>query len=1126
MAMHIIISNSAAQLAGHFRERIYLQRTEDELFTPETVVVQSQGMSVWLNQQLSDPVAANLDTPFLNSFFDEILKRSIPEKTDELMTEDWMFWRIFRILQTELASYPEAARYVSTGNRGLKACQLAEKMAGLYDQYQIYHPELLHAWRNQTGDSAASWQARLFRQISLGACGRDEKFRAFLAKDFTAEEIAGLPKRVSLFGISALAPVYFEFFRKLGTVTEVWFYYLNPSLEYWSDNESQKNAARRRCRAGWENLQRGENPDANPSGNPLLTSLGRQGQDFFRYFSSLEEEPEAEQYFEHSVCGLENADQYQYKEFTMLGALQEDLLLNIYRNPESRDDDPGSGRPLHVPGGVPDGSVAIHSCHSDLRQVEVLYDQLLYLIEREKLEPRDILVMAPDIGRFEPYIQAVFGGSESRLQNQYSIADRSQRSQNRCADTLLKTLELLNSRFEVTAVFDLLENEEVSERWGINGSELEEIRGWIAELGVHWGVDSADHERHCGVNFPEYSWKSGLDRLILGYAVKENDAEQAGEAVIPFDAAEGKSCVKLGNFISFMQTLFARQARFRGEYALPEWCDLLEELTGQLFSSGTRNYLELAALRSTFSVLRDCGGAEGPGSAQIGFRMDLNLIMYLLSKFLVPNKVPEPFLRGKITFCSLMPMRSIPMPVIVILGLEETSFPRRDYSPGFNVIPASRQRAALERSRNGEDRYIFLEALLAARKHLLLFYQGRDPKTNQLRPPAVPLAELEDALAATFPDCGTKWRTEHFLQAFDSRYYLKNGGSFSYSKENFLAAKAFSEQRSAALFSELLKDKSAIYRIKYPSRIANWGEGQEPETLQQASPAVLERFFRNPCRFFLETAAGLRRNYDSTPVLEDSENVSLDDLGRYQLRSLILDQLESGLEPGERQYELLKKTNCLPVGEVGKEEYQSEVDKIKLIPLDWLERYMNSTGTSVQLKIDGFRIEGEIPVSKAEREPYVASKSSSIARDLIALRLRHLILNAAGCQVTAHFWNQKEKCCQHLDPVSQQYAADQLRLLIGYFLEGHYRPLPFFPNSSLAVTPGNENWKKVKTYRTAFSGSGFSRGDYDDPAVQQIFTEDALAEDSPFLDDFGTIAGVVFGFAKGSKSKKELKKDE
>ena len=1119
MPLYLIVSNSADRLAEHFRNEIYLKRTEADFFVPETVIVQSQGMSVWFTQRLSDPVAANLNTPFLNSFADEMLNLFFPETEKPLMTEDWMFWQIFRILMSDLKEYPELERYVSTGHREMKACQLAEKIAVLYDQYQMYHQNLLQQWRTE---GAENWQSRLFLQLSEGAVGRDERFDAFLKKEFTEAERALLPQRISLFGISTLAPVYFEFFRKLGTLIDVWFYYLNPSLEYWSENETRKSAARRHCRESWKSLSRQENPDDQVRGNPLLTSLGRQGQDFFRYLTSLDEDPAGLQLFTDYVDpGTDAAGEYryQYAGGTQLAALQEDILLNISRNPESEANDPESGPPLKAENGEPDGSVAVHSCHSKLRQVEVLYDQLLKLIEKDRLEARNILVMAPDIGEFEPYIQAVFGNSGSLLQNQYSVADRSKRSQNRCADTLLKVLQLTMGRFEVTAVFDLFENEELAERVGLTNTELEDIRYWIASLGVHWGIDCADHEAHCGVNFEEYSWKQALDRLILGYAVAEQDPEQALDAVIPFDSAEGKNSVIIGNFIRFLQLLFEKREILLQEHDLKEWCDILDELPDQLFSEGARNYQELAALRKTFANLR-----ESAETHAVAGKLDLRLIMYLLEKNLVPTGISEPFLRGRITFCSLMPMRSIPMDVIAVLGLDEQSFPRRDYSPGFNVVPAAGQRAALERSRNSEDRYIFLEALLAARKHLLLFYQGKDPKTNKSRPPAVPLAELIDALDAAFPELSGKWTTEHCLQAFDARYYKTGNKLFSYSEENFQGADAFSEFRTAAAVQKLLEDPEAAYRIKYPSRIANWAAGQGPETLYQTSPRTLESFFRNPCQFFLETAAGLRKQYDREIVLEDSESPVPDDLERYQLRSLMLDQIQAGLDPGPAQYQLLKKTNRLPVGEAGKQQYELALENIRLIPEDWLERYRHSCGYRIDLTLDGLRIEGEIPVDEENLEPYVISRSSSIARDLISLRLRHLILCAAGSCVSAHFWNQKDKCCQHLDGLDAETAKEKLRPLIGYYLEGHHRPLPFFPKAGFVASPDKKDWKKTKTFRTAFAGDSFSSGDYEDPAVQLIFTADALDEESPFLDEFGQISQIVFGFAKGREPRKELKK--
>jgi len=1111
MAMHLIVSNSAEKLAEHFRNEIYLKRTKDEIFVPETVIVQSQGMGVWLTQQLSDPIAANLNTPFLNSFADGILTRFFPDEAKPLMTEDRMFWQLFRILLSDLKDYPELARYVTGKNRNLKACQLAENIAGLFDQYQIYHADLLQEWRDGTGESAGRWQAKLFRQISDGASGRDERFAAFQTRKFTDEETAILPKRISLFGISAMAPVYFEFFRKLGEVAEVWFYYLNPSQEYWSENETRKTAARKRCIKEWDSLKNDPNPDEPMYGNPLLTSLGRQGQDFFRYLSSLAVPPEEQPLFIDYVRPGNNDNwQYQYEEWTMLGVLQEDILQNIYRDPKSDEKEPGNGQPLRDIS-EPDGSVSIHSCHSELRQVEVLYDQLLALIEKEKYEPRDILVMAPDIGKFEPYIHAVFGGSGSRFQNMYSVTDRNKLSLNRCANTLMKALKLLNGKFTASEVFELFENEEVAERWEIQESDLEEIRIWISKLGVCWGVDAADHERYCGVKFEEFSWKQALDRMILGYAVAEQDVEQAGEPVIPFDSAEGKGCVKLGNFLRFMHELFDFRKKLSGQYPLAKWCDLLEDMLDQLFRSGTRNYKELAALRGTLTILRENAEAA-KNEAGTAEQMDLNLAMYLLEKFLIPTGVSEPFLRGKLTFCSLMPMRNIPMPVIAVLGLDEENFPRKDQVLGFNVIPAAKRRTALERSRNHEDRYTFLEALLAARRNLLLLYQGQDPKTNEKRPPAVPLAELEDVLSTTFPECSIKkCRTEHRLQAFDRNYYTGNSTLYSYSEDNFTAAEAFSKR----LLSKP-DPKPAEFELV-------WDKESEPETLRRTTPAILEKFFRNPSQFFLETAAALKKKYDDVPIFKDSEDFQLDNLEKYNFHSLVIDHLRAGMSFGESHYQLLKKTNCLPVGVAGRKTYEAECERVRRIPEEWLKSYFAQKNRSVKLEIADVMIEGEIPVSEDGTELYVLNKSSSPAADLISLRLRHLILCAANMPVCSRFWNQQGRGhCQHLDPLSEEQARRELEEWIGFYKDGHHRPLPFFPKSGYKVQPGClEDEEMINQIQDAFipkSNSNYGgRGEHDDPAVQRIYAKDALDNGSSVLKNLVEIASVIFRFVNGAE---------
>ncbi len=104
---------------------------------------------------------------------------------------------------------------------------------------------------------------------------------------------------------------------------------------------------------------------------------------------------------------------------TLLGWLQSDIAANAVR-PEGRtlaDDD---------------RSVQVHSCHGPARQIDVLREVLLGLLADDPtLEPRDILVMCPDIETYAPLIVADFGlgdvvhGAHPAHRLRVRLADRS-----------------------------------------------------------------------------------------------------------------------------------------------------------------------------------------------------------------------------------------------------------------------------------------------------------------------------------------------------------------------------------------------------------------------------------------------------------------------------------------------------------------------------------------------------------------------------------------------------------------------------------------------------------------------------------------------------------------------------
>jgi exodeoxyribonuclease V gamma subunit len=88
-----------------------------------------------------------------------------------------------------------------------------------------------------------------------------------------------------------------------------------------------------------------------------------------------------------------------------------------------------------------------------------------------------------------------------------------------------------------------------------------------------------------------------------------------------------------------------------------------------------------------------------------------------------------------------------------------------------------------DRDARTEDRQLLLDALLAATEHLIVTYSGRDERTNEPLPPAVPVGELLDVVDATvrLPDGGPGSRARdrvvvpHPLQPFDTRNYVDGG---------------------------------------------------------------------------------------------------------------------------------------------------------------------------------------------------------------------------------------------------------------------------------------------------------------------------------------------------------------
>ena len=357
----------------------------------DIIIVQSKGMERWISMELArhNKICANCRFPFPNSFLDEVLQHFFPDMPGSSLFEpDVMAFRLMKILPAHLgnAGFESLSQYLKDDTGKLKLFQLSERISGLFDQYIVFRTDMIFLWEEgrETKEEPHTWQAELWREL---AGGNEKYHRAYLQRELIQKirKLTSGPDgfygRISVFGISSLPRFHMQVIEELSRIIEVNMFLLNPCREYWTDTLTDKGAGR--IRAKYARKLSGEEDLHLERGNRLLASMGELGRTFFEHVISSEHELVEE--FEEEECS--------------------DLLLSIQSDILNLNDRNITDKPSSMVSEAPDSSLQFHSCHSPMRETEALYDNLLAMFENDpELLPNDIIVMAPDIGLYAPFV--------------------------------------------------------------------------------------------------------------------------------------------------------------------------------------------------------------------------------------------------------------------------------------------------------------------------------------------------------------------------------------------------------------------------------------------------------------------------------------------------------------------------------------------------------------------------------------------------------------------------------------------------------------------------------------------------------------------------------------------------
>ncbi|HEN21015.1 MAG TPA: exodeoxyribonuclease V subunit gamma, partial [Desulfobacteraceae bacterium] len=921
-------------------------------FETEIVLVQSKGMERWLSMEIARRcgICSNICFPFPNAFINEIFSEIVSDLPGKSSYEPGiMAWRIMEVLPSliQKPAFNPLRAYIKNVPDLLKSYQLAERIADVFDQYLLFRPEMIFRWENGEENH---WQAMLWRELVKEG---GERHRAALAKAlFEALErpetsIRCLPERISVFGISALPRFYIQVFSALSKFTQVNIFLMNPCREYWGDIFSDRDMARAAMKTG------GHNPEIEAlhieKGNSLLASMGKLGRDFF---SLINEFP-----FQESELFIDPGNN------SLLSCIQSDIL-------DLRDiqDESHNKRAIDTN----DFSLQVHSCHSPMREMEALRDQILNLLDNDPdLDPCDILVMAPDIEAYTPYIQAVFDTPAGYMDSiPFSIADRTFRNEGTTADLFLAVIDLCGSRFSASEVMTLLESPAVQRKFGLGETDLEEVRRWVQGTNIRRGIDGKSLAELGLPEFEENTWNAGIQRLILGYAMPGQD-EKMFAGILPYDHVEGSDASTLGRFAEFLDRLFLHVRSLKITRTLSEWYDILEKLFDDLFLPDEASEQEFQTIRSTLRNLKDTERISGFYGT-----VDVKVIRYFLMQNFEKEAFFSGYITGGITFCAMLPMRSIPFKVICLVGMNNDAYPRQTRQTGFDLI-AEYPRAG-DRSRRDDDRYLFLESILSAREKLYISHVGQSIQDNSIIPPSVLVSELLDYVEQGFEIPGENILenivTKHRLQAFNPEYFMENGRLFSYSQENLNAARCILQERNP------------------PAPFLSRDISTPEEDWKSVDIEDLTSFFRNPARYLLTRRLNIHLD-DNISMLSDTETFDLDGLERYQLEQDLVKRSFNGCNIKDFRI-IMNASGKLPHGAVGEclfEDISGDIERfvrnttdyMKGTPLDPLDADLNQSGFRLTGRIQGLYEKYMILYRYAGIKP----------KDRLNAWIHHLVLN-------------------------------------------------------------------------------------------------------------------------------------
>ncbi len=709
-------SNKAEWLSEVLGQELRLD--PPEITNEVNIIVSSWPTSRWLSEQLSiiNGINALVDFPFPGIYLKELLNiiLDIDPNESNPWEKKYLIWHIIELLP-ELIKEEEASiikswleeKPQSSNQINMYIWELVNSIADIFNEYILFRPQMIYEWinsdletiskRNFLGENSL-WQAILFKLLYKKL--KKDPFciqvnKAINILKYNDISSLKLPKNLYIFGLSSLAPLQIDLIQSLSKAIEIKIFIISPCNDLWQRCENRR-------------LQYGNEWNTASDRSWLLESprieatLGRMGAEFQQLLEGSGEHQLGEWDDQDLFSLSANIAINKGQEPSLLEQLQQELLYSENNSFFTKE--------------FNDNSLLFLKSPSKRRQVELIRDQILNFLANDKtLQPKDILIMTPQISSYSHIFTSVFNNlPTSDIELPWTITDRSQEDKVGIVHFVLSLLDISSNRLTASSLDSLLSNPVLQKQQNISAEEVDTISNHLQETGFTWGLDASDR---LGENEHSLSWC--LERWLLGI-IFPNDVQNYEKEIAPF--SKGITHLEIINSWGLLTNILKYIKELRKFHKCKEWVILLKSIILEFFGDGGDWIWEVQQLLNII---------DNWHSMTIDFQLEIDssVVKDLITQSLSSTTGKFGHRSGKITISSLEPMRAIPHRVIIVMGLEGKSFPRGDSRTSFNILEKRRELG--DPNQNDKDRYSLLEALISSRQHLLLSWNYRDERTGE-----------------------------------------------------------------------------------------------------------------------------------------------------------------------------------------------------------------------------------------------------------------------------------------------------------------------------------------------------------------------------------------------------------